>query len=61
MMLSDIDETDLSPLMIAEFAISRLDELNRDYYARNRDFLEQTLAQEKRKAAAAGEARNMKL
>jgi len=53
MMLSELDETDLSPLTAAEFAISQIDDRNREYYESNKEFLDKTLVQEKYMAASA--------
>ena len=61
MMLDEIDETDLSPLTVAEFAISQIDERNREYYESNKEFLEKTLVQEKHMAASAGGDRKMEV
>ena len=60
-MLSEIDETDLSPLTVAEFAISQIDDRNREYYDSNMEFFEKTLVQEKHMAASAGVDRKMEV
>ena len=57
----DIDETDLSPLTVAEFAISQIDERNRDYYESNKQFLDELLVRDKGTAASADGAAKLEM
>ena len=53
---NEINETDLSPLTVAEFAISQIDERNREYYESNKQYLDKMLARDKSMAASANGA-----